>query len=85
MQAGFRAFGDAHILGVELGNEELAVRVSLGLKERGVLVFPARYPTVALNHAILRIGMSALHNNEDVTLFVRSLQEIYQKEVKNHG
>lgn len=85
LQEGFRAFGDAHILGVELGYEELAVRVSLGLKAKGILVFPARYPTVALNHAILRIGMSALHDEADVTLFIRSLREIYQKEVKNHG
>jgi 8-amino-7-oxononanoate synthase len=85
LQANFRAFGDAHILGVELGNEELAVRVSLGLKEQGILVFPARYPTVALNHAILRIGMSALHDEEDVAWFVRSLREIYQKEVNHHG
>jgi 8-amino-7-oxononanoate synthase len=85
LREGFRAFGDAHILGVELGNEDLAVRASLGLKERGILVFPARYPTVALHHAILRIGMTALHKEEDVALFVRSLQEIFQKEVKNHG
>ena len=84
-QAGFHAFGDAHILGVEIGNEDLAVQVSLALKERGILVFAARYPTVALHHAILRIGMSALHDATDVTLFVRSLYEIYQKEVKNHG
>lgn len=85
LREGFRAFGDAHILGVELGEEDLAVRVSLGLKERGILVFPARYPTVALHHAILRIGMTALHEKEDVALFVRSLQEIFQKEVKKHG
>lgn len=85
LREGFRAFGDAHILGVEIGDEELSVRVSLGLKERGMLVFPARYPTVALHHAILRIGMTALHEEKDVALFVRSLREIYQKEVKNHG
>jgi 8-amino-7-oxononanoate synthase len=85
LREGFRAFGDAHIMGVELGNEDLAVRVSLGLKERGILVFPARYPTVALDHAILRIGMTALHKEEDVALFVRSLHEIFKEEVVNHG
>ncbi len=84
LQEGFRAFGDAHILGVEIGSEDLAVRVSLALKERGILVFPARFPTVALHHAILRIGMTALHKKEDAALFVRSLRDIYQKEVKNH-
>ncbi|NLN60883.1 MAG: 8-amino-7-oxononanoate synthase [Deltaproteobacteria bacterium] len=85
LQAGFRAFGDAHILGVEIGDEDLAVRVALGLKEHGILVFPARYPTVALNRAILRIGMTALHNEKDVKLFVGSLQKTLHKEVKNHA
>ena len=84
-QAGFHAFGDAHILGVEIGDEDLAVRVSRGFKERGILVFPARYPTVALHHAILRIGMTALHEEKDVALFVRSLRDIFKEEVNNHG
>jgi 8-amino-7-oxononanoate synthase len=72
---GFSAFGDAHILGVEIGDEEEATRISRGMRERGILVFPARYPTVPLRHAILRIGMTALHNQEDCVGFVRSLKE----------
>ena len=85
IQEGFRAFGDAHILGVEIGNEDLAVRVSLGLKDRGILVFPARYPTVALHHAILRIGMTALHNRDDVSIFIRSLKEVMENKETCHG
>jgi 8-amino-7-oxononanoate synthase len=73
---GFSAFGDAHILGVEIGDEEEATRISRGMRERGILVFPARYPTVPLRHAILRIGMTALHNQEDCVGFVRSLKEM---------
>ncbi|MHB9097232.1 MAG: aminotransferase class I/II-fold pyridoxal phosphate-dependent enzyme [Syntrophales bacterium] len=79
--AGFCTFGDAHILGVEIGNEQEATRVARGMRERGILVFPARYPTVPLHHAILRIGMTALHDQEDCTGFVRSLRETFdQKE-----
>ncbi len=79
--AGFCAFGDAHILGVEIGDEEKAIRVSREMRQRGILVFPARYPTVPLHHAILRIGMTALHDREDCVGFVRSLREaVDQKE-----
>jgi 8-amino-7-oxononanoate synthase len=74
--AGFRVFGDAHILGVEIGDESLAARISAEMKEKGILVFPARYPTVPLHHAMLRIGMTALHDRDDVSCFVRSLEEI---------
>jgi len=78
---GFSAFGDAHILGVEIGDEEEATRVSREMRQRGILVFPARYPTVPLHHAILRIGMTALHEEADVVGFVRSLRETFdQKE-----
>ena len=77
--AGFRAFGDAHILGVEIGDEQEATRVARGMRERGILVFPARYPTVPLHHAILRIGMTALHDQEDCGCFVRSLREAFDR------
>ena len=76
VRAGFHVLGDAHILGVEIGNEDLAARISLGMKEKGILVFPARYPTVPLHHAMLRVGMTSLHNRDDVSLFVRSLEEV---------
>ena len=77
--AGFRAFGDAHILGVEIGDEQEATRVARRMRERGILVFPARYPTVPLRHAILRIGMTALHDQEDCGCFVRSLREAFDR------
>ncbi len=78
-EAGFRVFGDAHILGVEIGDEGEATRVARGMGERGILVFPARYPTVPLHHAILRIGMTALHDQGDCAGFVRSLKEAFNR------
>jgi len=70
---GYRVFGDAHVLAVEIGDETRTVRISKGLLEKGIFVLPARYPTVPLHHAILRIGITAHHDEEDVALFIRSL------------
>jgi len=78
--AGFCVLGDAHILGVEIGDEELAARISMKLKGKGILVFPARYPTVPLHHAMLRISMTTFHDRDDVSHFVRSLRDVSEKE-----
>lgn len=76
---GFKVSGDAHILAVEIGEESRAVEVSRALLERGYFVFPARYPTVPLHKAILRIGMTALHSVKDVRSFISELKEINGK------
>lgn len=74
-QEGFNVYGDAHILGVEIGEEDLAVQVSKRMFEKGVFVFPARFPTVPLHKAILRISMTALHTEQDVAHFIATLKE----------
>jgi 8-amino-7-oxononanoate synthase len=75
---GFRVSGDAHIIAVELGEEEKAAGVARGLFERNIFAFPARYPTVPLGKAILRISMTALHTGEDVALFVDTLKAVHE-------
>lgn len=72
---GFQVRGDAHIIVVEIGDEESATGISGQLLEKGFFVFSARYPTVPLGKAILRISMSALHDEEDVSAFVEALNE----------
>ncbi len=73
---GFQVFGDAHILSVMMGDEQRAVRVSQALLLRGILAFPARYPTVPLGKAILRLGMTALHREADIHTLVNALKEV---------
>ncbi len=73
---GFEVFGDAHILSVMMGDEERAVRVSRELLLRGILAFPARFPTVPLGKAILRLGMTALHREADIQTLVNALKEV---------
>jgi 8-amino-7-oxononanoate synthase len=75
-QEGFRVTGDAHILSVEIGDEDKAVAVAKGLLNDDIFVLPARFPTVPIRRAILRISMTALHTEEDVTLFISKIKEI---------
>ncbi|OPY90146.1 MAG: 8-amino-7-oxononanoate synthase [Syntrophus sp. PtaU1.Bin208] len=77
--AGFTVQGDAHILALEIGREQKALEASNRLREKGIFVLSARYPTVPLGKAILRIGMTALHTEEDVNCFIQSLKEVMEK------
>jgi 8-amino-7-oxononanoate synthase len=74
---GFRVSGDAHILALEIGEETKAVQVSRHLLEKNIFVLPARYPTVPRNHAILRIGITTLHEEKDIASFIEHLKEIH--------
>jgi 8-amino-7-oxononanoate synthase len=76
---GFSVQGDAHILALEIGDERQALDVSNSLREKGIFVLSARYPTVPLGKAILRIGMPALHDEADVNGFIQSLKEVMLK------
>ena len=75
-QEGFSVSGDAHILSVEIGAEDKAVSLAMDLLANGIFVLPARFPTVPIRKAILRISMTALHSEEDVTHFIRTLLEV---------
>lgn len=63
--AGFRVSGDAQILAVEIGKERSALAMAHHLLKKGIFVLPARYPTVPLNRAILRISLTARHDQSD--------------------
>ena len=71
--------GDGHIISWEIGDEKAAVEMSRELLVRDIFVFPVRYPTVPLGKAIIRIGMTALHTEEDVKFFLESLKCIRGK------
>jgi 8-amino-7-oxononanoate synthase len=76
--SGFRVGGDAHILGVEIGDATSAVETARRLFSKGIFVLPARYPTVPLDKAILRVSLTTLHNQEDGAMFVEALKESYE-------
>jgi 8-amino-7-oxononanoate synthase len=66
--------GDAHILAIEIGDEAKAVNIARELLEKNIFVLPARYPTVPLHRSILRIGVTALHEEEDIKTFIERIR-----------
>ena len=72
---GFKVKGDAHIISIIIGNPAKALKISQNLIKKGYFVLSVRYPTVPLNKAILRIGMTALHTKEDVDGFINALSD----------
>ncbi len=79
LRKSFTVTGDAHIVAVEIGDEALSAVVSARLFEKGIFVFPARFPTVPLGKAILRISLTALHTKEDTQTFAAALKEAYEE------
>jgi 8-amino-7-oxononanoate synthase len=77
---GFEVRGDAHIIAVGIGGESTAMNISEGLLARNIFALPVRYPTVPRGKAILRIGMTSLHTEEDVKIFINALKDIKQKQ-----
>lgn len=77
-KTGYPISGDAHILSVEIGDEQIAIDAARKLFKTGIFVVPARYPTVPLKKAILRVSLTAQHNKNDVDLFVKSFEETVQ-------
>jgi len=76
---GFHCSGDAHILAITVGDEEKAVRLSRRLLENDIFVLPARYPTVPLGHAILRVSITALLEKEDIKSFIARIREAHDE------
>ncbi|MCG8552584.1 MAG: 8-amino-7-oxononanoate synthase [Desulfobacterales bacterium] len=72
-ETGLQVNGDAHILTIQIGDEKKAVEFAAALFEKDIFVFPARYPTVPLGKAVLRVSMTALMTKEDVEFFVEMI------------
>lgn len=73
LEKGFRVKGEAHILSITIGNEQKSLSLVRRLFEKGIFVFPARYPTVPLGQAILRISLSSLLEEEDVFRLINEI------------
>jgi len=78
--SGLRIGGDAHILAIEVGDEELCRRLAARLREAGILVFAARYPTVPLGRAMLRVCLTSEHTGADLRQLRDALSAATEKE-----
>lgn len=72
-EKGLTVKGDAHILSVETGDEKKTMNLAAKLYENGLFVFPARFPTVPLGRAILRISLTSGHTEEHIARLAEAL------------
>jgi 8-amino-7-oxononanoate synthase len=79
-ESGLQIGGEAHILAVEVGDEDRCRRLARRLREKGILVFAARYPTVPLGRAILRVCLTSEHNATDIELLRDALSAAGKEE-----
>jgi 8-amino-7-oxononanoate synthase len=70
---------DTAIQPLLIGDNHLALKLSEGLRERGIWVAAIRPPTVPQGTARLRITLSAAHTESDVQQLVGALHELAQE------
>ena len=58
--------GEAHILALEVGDEIRCQTLAAALRRENILLFAARYPTVPLGQAILRVCLTSEHRLADI-------------------
>ncbi len=75
---GIPSQGKAHIVSVPVGSEAFAHQLSGRLKEAGILVLDARYPTVPLGRALLRFSITALHDKVVLKKTVQTLAGLWK-------
>jgi 8-amino-7-oxononanoate synthase len=67
---------DTAIQPLLIGDNQAALALSEGLRERGIRVAAIRPPTVPQGTARLRITLSAAHSENDVKLLIEALHEL---------
>lgn len=65
-----------HIIPIILEKEEKTEKLSKGLMENGLYLYPMRPPTVPVNSSRLRISLSSAHTQEEIELFLSSLAKM---------
>ena len=69
-------YSDTPIQPLLVGNNNVAVALSEGLRKRGIWVPAIRPPTVPQGTARLRISLSAAHSEQDVAQLISALHEL---------
>jgi len=72
---GFRVLGETPIVPVVIGDDELTMRLSAALFEKGIYVQGIRPPTVPPGTSRLRFSISALHSESDIERAIFALKE----------
>jgi 8-amino-7-oxononanoate synthase len=70
---------DSAIQPLLIGDNRQALKLSEGLRDRGIWVAAIRPPTVPQGTARLRITLSAAHTESDVEQLIGALHELAQE------
>ncbi len=73
---GLSVCGEAHILAVQIGNEDRAHDLVKRLFDAGYFTFAARFPTVPMGRAIIRVSLTATHTEADMRHFSEALSRL---------
>jgi 8-amino-7-oxononanoate synthase len=79
---GFTIYPDppcSGIITIPIGPDDVARNLSKDLYQAGLFVSTGCYPAVAQGHANLRLSLSALHTDEDLTKAISILSECSQR------
>lgn len=80
-EGGISTGGQHHIIGIEIGDEQAVMQIAKVLQGEGFLVAPIRFPTVARNKAMLRVGIGYHHQTNQIEQLVETItKEIYNIE-----
>lgn len=75
-QCGFKLSGEHCILSFHTGSESKAMEMTEALIQKGIYMNAARYPTVPLGQALLRISLTAHHSKKDIERLISGIKEI---------
>ncbi len=70
--------GSAHIVSVPVGSEVRAHALSGELRQAGILVLDARYPTVPFGRALLRFSVTAMHSRSMLQKTAQTLAGLWK-------
>ncbi len=69
----------SQIIPIHIGSENLAVKFADKLLQKGIFVYPMRFPTVKMGCAVLRLSLSASHTKEQLVYTLKELKNIGKK------
>jgi len=66
----------SQIVSIHINSENNAVKLGNKLLQKGIFVYPMRFPTVAKGHAVLRLSLSAAHTKAQLDYTLEELENI---------
>ena len=66
----------SQIVSIHINSENFAMKFGNKLLQKGIFVYPMRFPTVRKGHAVLRLSLTAAHTKEQFDYTLEELENI---------